>query len=388
LKYLFSLLSLTLLTVQCQQAQQRTETPLTAAAPAKPVSLIDSTRYRAEIYRLDTLFEKLYAANAINGNVLVAKHGHIIYQKCFGFADKASGQQLCDSSLFQLASVSKIFTATAALILYEQGKLKLDENVSEILAGFPYPQVTVKELLAHRSGLPNYTYFCSEYLKDDTATITNNSLLAIINRFQPALYFNPGKRFNYSNTNYALLALIVEKRSGQPFDAFLQQHIFIPAGMRHTTTASNAGTMRALFTKGYTASFQEIYNDRFDGVLGDKGVYSTPYDLYLFSEALYNNKLLKPETQALAYAPNSPERKLSNYGFGWRMKNFNTPDKEVFHNGWWHGYRSSFHRRLRDSLTVVVLSNRLNRSVYATWRILQAVDGVSKTTKAGEEGEE
>lgn len=380
MKYLLIFFSLFLLTVHCNQVEH-SRAALYKPAP-HPQSLIDSNKYRQEIYRLDTLFMKLYRANQINGNVLIAKKGEVIYQKCFGFAIKENNLPLCDSSMFQLASVSKVFTAAAALILYEQGKLSLDEKVTDILAGLPYPDITVKQLLCHRSGLPNYTYFCSEYLKNDTAMLRNSDVLRVIDRHQPHLYFNSGRRFNYSNTNYALLALIIEKRSGLSYSQFLQQNIFTPLGMKHTAVRPLTTWPAAVLTRGYTASFRPVDTDRFDGVVGDKGIYASTHDLLLFSEALYRGKILKPETQQLAFAPYSPEKKLSNYGLGWRMKNMATPDKEVFHNGWWHGYRTSFHRRLRDSLTVIVLSNRLNGSVYATWRILQAIDGPGPGDKA------
>lgn len=372
MKYVLILSCFVVLAVNCSNTEK--PVPKAPALVQKPhiTKPADSGKYAHEMYRLDTLFAKLYAANLINGNVLVAKKGEVIYQKCFGFADKETGLSLCDSSMFQLASVSKVFTATAALILYERGKLSLDEKVSDILKGFPYPAVTVKQLLCHRSGLPNYVYFCSEYLKGDTATLYNKSILDVMITYKPKAYFNAGGHFNYSNTNYAMLALIIEQKSGMDYSRFLQQEIFTPLGMKHSAVnAPHPGK----HTRGYTASFKPVLPDRFDGVVGDKGVYSTPYDLFLFSEALYQHKLLTEATQQLAYTPYSPEKKLSNYGFGWRMKNFKTADKEVFHNGWWHGYRTSFHRRLRDSVTVIVLSNRLNRSVYATGRIFQAIDG-------------
>ena len=162
----------------------------------------------------------------------------------------------------------------------------------------------------------------------------------------------------------------------------------MPLGMKHTFTHKTADIKGANFTRGYTVSFRQVAYDRYDEVLGDKGIYTTTHDLFLLSTALYQDTLLNHETQKLAYSPYSPEKKLSNYGFGWRMHDVNTTDKEVFHNGWWHGYRTSFHRRLRDSLTVIVLSNRLNKSVYSTWRIYESIDGpvsASSPKKAEEE---
>jgi len=128
-------------------------------------------------------------------------------------------------------------------------------------------------------------------------------------------------------------------------------------------------------SKPYDNRWMQIEKEAADFVLGDKSVYSTPYDLFLFSEALYQNKLLTAETQQLAFKAYSKEKKQSNYGYGWRMKDFNDSlKKEVFHNGWWHGYRTSFHRRLSDKITIIVLSNQLNKSAYQTWKIYQVLD--------------
>ncbi|MES2568016.1 MAG: serine hydrolase domain-containing protein [Bacteroidota bacterium] len=338
-------------------------------------SKIDSIKYKNEIYRLDTLFTKLYNRDAFNGNVLIAKGEHIIYQKSFGYGIKESKKALNDSSLFQLASVSKVITGVAALLLFEQGKLNLETKVSDILTDFPYKSITVKQLLTHRSGLPNYTYFCGEHIDNTVCTISNQMMLDIIVKHQPKPYLNPGVRFNYCNTNFALLALIIEKVSKKSYSDFLKDELFIPLGMNHSYTALNIDSTKEHITRGYTMKYACVANDCYDGVLGDKGIYTTTYDLFLLSTALYQHKLLSKETQKLAYEPHSSEKKQSNYGLGWRMKNMNDPDKEVFHNGWWHGYRTSFHRRLKDSLTIIVLSNRLNTSVYNTWRIYDAIDG-------------
>ncbi len=376
MKYLISLILLSFLIVNCNQSESSAkENPFKAPEKPKITSNIDSVKYKAEIYRLDTLFNTLYKQNLFNANVLIAKGNEIIYQKSFGLAVKEQNKILTDSSIFQLASVSKVITSIGVLLLYEQGKLNLDKLVSDILPEFPYKNITVKHLLTHRSGLPNYTYFCCEYLKGDTKQLCNKDVCDLMAKHHPKQYHNQGTRFNYSNTNYALLALIIEKISGQTYSDFLNQELFIPLGMKHTHTLVNLDFLNENITFGYTNSFKQVANDRFDGVVGDKGIYTTTHDLFLLSAALYQNKLLSKQTQAMAYTPYSSEKKLSNYGFGWRMKNMNDINKEVFHNGWWHGYRTAFHRRLNDSLTIIVLSNRLNSSVYSTWRIYAAIDG-------------
>lgn len=372
MKYLLTLILFSFLIVNCNQTE--TGDSLFPSKKHDPPANADSVKYKAEIYRIDTLFQKLYLSDAFIGNVLVARGNTIIYKKSFGYRVKETKQLHTDSSLFQLASVSKVITGIATLILKEQGKLDLDKPVREILAGFPYEGVTVRHLLSHRSGLPNYIYFCTDLLPDKPDLITGQDMLDAMIQNKPKAWLKPNTQFNYCNTNYALLALIIEKTSGKSYSEFLSEQIFVPLGMKHTYTQQNVDFKGANMTRGYTMKYQQVAKDRYDGVLGDKGIYTTTYDLFLLSTALYRNKILTKETQDLAYMPNSPEKKLSNYGLGWRM-NMNAPSKEVFHNGWWHGYRTSFHRRLKDSLTIVVLSNRLNRSVYSTWRIYGAIDG-------------
>ncbi len=376
LKYIIPFLIFSSFIVDCNQTEGSDKSN-GYKAPEKPIvqSRIDSVKYKAEIFRLDTLFTKLYKANVFNGNVLIAKGKDIIYQKSFGYSIKESNKLLNDSSIFQLASVSKVITGVATLLLYEQGRLNIDSKVSDILADFPYKNITVKHLLSHRSGLPNYTYFCGEFLSDSVCRLSNQHMLDIMIKHQPKPYLNPGLRFNYSNTNYALLALIVEKIAKKSYSTFLKEELFTPLGMNHSYTALNIDSTKEHLTCGYTNKFCCVPNDRYDGVVGDKGIYTTTYDLFLLSTALYQKRLLANTTQQLAYTPHSKEIKTHNYGFGWRMKNMNDSAKEVFHNGWWHGYRTSFHRRLKDSLTVIVLSNRLNSSVYATWKIYAAIDG-------------
>ena len=376
IKYILPLLIFSFLIVNCNQTEGSDKLNR-FNLPEKPIvqSRIDSVKFKSEIYRIDTLFTKLNKADAFNGNVLIARGKEIIYQKSFGYGIKEKNILLHDSSLFQLASVSKVITGVATLLLYEQGKLNLETNVSDILTGFPYKNVTVKHLLSHRSGLPNYTYFCGDYIGDTLKCVSNQCVLDIMVKHQPKAWLNPGLRFNYCNTNFALLALIVEKVSGKSYSTFLKEDLFTPLGMNHSYTALNIDSTKEHITHGYTMKYGWVANDRYDGVVGDKGIYTTTYDLFLLSTALYQHKLLANTTQQQAFSPHSNEIKLHNYGYGWRMRNMNDSAKEVFHNGWWHGYRTSFHRRLKDSLTVIVLSNRLNKSVYSTWRIYAAIDG-------------
>jgi CubicO group peptidase (beta-lactamase class C family) len=331
-------------------------------------------KYRVLSQRVDSVFSQMVTYGGFNGAVIVCKEGEVIYQKAFGIADKENNIPVTDSTMFQLASVSKVITATSVLMLAERGLINLDDAFSDYFPEFPYTNITVKHLLSHRSGLPNYLYFLNDLVSSKENKLSNKDVLEHMISRKPALYLKPDKAFNYCNTNYALLALLVEKVSGKDFSVFLQEEIFEPLGMKHSGTI-HAACSRKEASRPYDHRWKAIDYEAADYVLGDKSIYSTPYDLFLFSEALYQNKILNSETQELAFSALSREKKLSNYGLGWRMRDFKSADKkEVYHNGWWHGYRTAFHRRLKDKVTIVVLSNQLNRTAYHTWKIYQALD--------------
>jgi len=336
--------------------------------------------------KLDTMFTRLNKTGAFNGSILVAKSGAILYQKTMGYCNKENNCLLNDSSMFQLASVSKVITATAVLMLHERELIDLEKPFTFYFPDFPYQNVTVKQLLTHRSGLPNYIYALNSEIYQPNYKMTNSDMYSYLKIKNPKVYLKPNIRFNYCNTNYALLALLVEKVSGKLFPQFLKEELFDPLGMKHTQTITDLDLNSANVTKPYDLKWKSVDFDASDYVLGDKSIYSTAYDLFLFSEALYQNKIIKPETQDLAYSAYSKEKKSSNYGLGWRVKDLKDPlKKEVFHNGWWHGYRSSFHRRLNDTLTVVVLSNQLNKAAYQTYLIYNILDTSSAEDVAGDD---
>lgn len=325
--------------------------------------------------KLDSVFTKLYQAGAFNGSILVAKNGTVLYHRSMGISEKVQRTALSDSSMFQLASVSKVITATAVLMLVEREMIELDKTFDHYFPDFPYPHITIRQLLSHRSGLPNYIYALHSELYQPGYKMSNSDMYSYLKIKAPKPYLRPNHHFNYCNTNYALLALLVEKVSGKQFAQFLKEELFQPLGMKHTATIRDIDLNDPNVTKPYDERWRPVEFDASDYVLGDKSIYSTAYDLFLFSEALYQNKIIKPETQALAYTPHSKERRLANYGLGWRLKDFRDPiKKDVYHNGWWHGYRSSFHRRLNDSLTVVILSNQLNKAAYGTNLVYQILD--------------
>jgi CubicO group peptidase (beta-lactamase class C family) len=349
--------------------------------PAAPViGPALSREERAISAKLDNFFSHLHHLGAFNGSVLVSKAGKVIYKKSLGLLDHANKEPLSDTSMFQLASVSKVITATAVLMLHERGLIDIHQPLTTYFPDFPYTGVTVQELLTHRSGLPNYLYCLNSEICRPDYRMSNEDMYAYLVKKKAPPYYKPGKRFNYSNTNYALLALLIEKVTGKTYQDFVREELFLPLGMKHSATIRDIDPAKQNITRAYDNRWRLVGCDASDYVLGDKSVYSTTYDLYLFSEALYNNRIISAETQKLAYTAFSKEKRSSNYGYGWRLKNFKDPRKmEVYHNGWWHGYRTSFHRRLNDTLTVIILSNKLNSLAYQTQKVYDIIDSKADT---------
>lgn len=330
---------------------------------------------------IDTFFRNKVRFTGLNGSVLVAKSGKIIYQNQFGWASRSPDTPLSDSSQFQLASASKPFTATAILQLYEKKKLRLDDAVKKYLKDFPYDSITIRMLLNQRSGLPNYVYLLDSFRSPADSFITNKQVAAYFATHHPELQATPGRRFQYSNSNYAFLALIIEKVSRKSFAEYMSDHIFLPCHMRNTFVWNAVDrSTKPHQTRGYHGSdWKPVPPVPFDGVSGDKGIYSTPYDLYLFDQALNHGLLLKEETLAEAYKGYSYEKPgVKNYGLGWRIKEFSNREKLIYHNGWWRGYNSSFERRPDLGICVVVLTNKYNRSSYnlsGLFELLHMQDG-------------
>jgi CubicO group peptidase (beta-lactamase class C family) len=202
--------------------------------------------------KFDSLFNDVANRKGFNGNVLVGIHGTAIYKNSFGYSDLKTKEPLNIKSIFQIASVSKQFTAIAIMMLHEQGKLEYTDTVQKFLPNFPYKNITIKQLLSHRSGLPNYMYFSGKYWKKKGEYLTNEQVLEQMVKYTPRPEFLPDRRYKYSNTGFVMLALIVERLSGLPFDEFMEQNVFQPLGM-HSTFVYNPSNRktREYETKGY-----------------------------------------------------------------------------------------------------------------------------------------
>lgn len=315
--------------------------------------------------KVDSIFRHLHKRKGFNGTVLVTKYDQVIYKGAFGYADFHRKDTLTTQTAFQLASVSKQFTAMAIMMLKEQGKLTYDDSVQQYVPDFPYKGITIRQLLTHRSGLPNYTYFSDELWPDRKVPITNEDVLKLMAVHQPRIYYKPDTHFDYSNTGYSLLAAIVDKASGMPFAEFMQEHIFGPLEMKNTFTFSkNMAVLTESMATGYTSGRRKRTPDYLDTVLGDKGMYSTVEDLYKWDQALYTQKLVKRETLEEAFTGSRPEKKKDeDYGFGWRIRQIESGDTAVYHGGLWHGFNTYLLRNPKDHSAIIVLSNVTNGSL-------------------------
>lgn len=301
---------------------------------------------------------------------LVAKNGQVIYERYQGYANKNKDILIDKDTPIHIASVSKVLTATAILVLIDKGKIDLDQKLNTILEQFPFPEITIKTLLDHRTGLRNYAYFTEdEGVWDRHKTLTNQDVLNLLSEKNIQLESPPDTRFSYCNTNYALLALVIEKITGLSYPEAMKKMIFEPLGM-HDTYVFEYDKDRATATPSYKGNGVELAIDYLDAVYGDKNIYSTPRDLLKFDMARNAPTFLNKKLRAEVYQGYSNEHKgTKNYGLGIRMIEWETGQKFYFHNGWWHGNTSSYLTLGKEKVTIIALSNKFTRNTYAVRKL-------------------
>ena len=349
----------------CNPSSQQASGPVGSIAhvAATPQSLsTEEFQYYSNVAK--NHFEGSLLNRGFNGQMLIAKNGTVVFEKTVGFADIRTKDSLSENTPMHIASVSKTFTGMAILHLMEAGSLDLDDTLGKFFPGFPYTDVTVKMLLSHRSGLPNYLNYLSLLKKNDTC-YSNQDVLNSLFTLQPGLESRSGTRFNYSNTNYVLLAMIVEKVTGEHFPAYLKRVFFDPLQMTNTFVYANQDSLTPTPSFEWTGRFWAP--DPFDCTYGDKNIYTTANDLLKWDQALNNGQLFKKETLDAAYTPLSNERRsIHNYGLGWRMMIFPNGKKFVYHNGRWHGSNAVFVRFPDEKATMILIGNKYNRNIYSS----------------------
>ncbi len=337
--------------------------------------------------RLDELLEKMHDNHQFNGAVLLAEDGKTVYEKSLGVANINDGRKLTPASSFRLASVSKQFTAMGIMLLQEAGKLNYDDDIRKHVPELPYEGITIRHLLNHTGGLADYMALFEkkwnpEKPEPDRATAFNSDLVELFAKHKPDIGFKPGERFEYSNTGYVLLAVIIERVSEQPIKQFLNDRIFVPLEMNHTS-AFSPGDDFVLPQRVYGFSWTvdgKSHEDNdwnfLNGMIGDGGIYASVRDLLKWDQALYGEKLIKQATLEQAFTTGKTnDGEETGYGFGWAIESANGKPVRVVHGGGWVGFRTSIERNLRDKQTTIVLTNHSSNHLGV---ILAAVEKIKK----------
>ena len=324
-------------------------------------SIIDTTQVDKREKKIISFFKRKYKSRVFNGNILFAEKGKVIAHTSFGYANFRKKEKLSINHSFQLASASKPVTAVATLQLIEKGQLSLKDTIQKFFPEFPYQNITIHQLLSHRSGMSQYTHFCDRpdsIWPDKNKTINNDNVLKIMSEIVPLINYPPNKRYYYCNTNYLILASIIEKISGMKFNAYLKKYIFNPIGMENTVVYDRTNLQELkLPVQGYEGRipWEDVY---LNGCVGDKGVYSTTMDLLKFDRALKHNLIISDSIKELAFTKkNKNFRNNHNYGYGFRLKFTEKFGKIVYHTGWWKGFRSYFINIPEKDQTIIVLNN-------------------------------
>ncbi len=314
-----------------------------------------------------------HARGQFNGTALVYDQGKIVYQGAFGIGSIDSVDSLDLNSQFRLASVSKQFTAMGIMILKEQGKLKYDQDIRDFIPELPYEGITVRHLLHHVSGLPDYEPLMDQNWKtdlnyDDPARYTdgNADVIKMLVEKKPPVYFAPGEKWQYSNTGYNLLGTIVAKASGVSFADYTRKYIFDPAGMTKTVmydfVIGRDPKMpdRAYgFQVGWDGTTRSPADSHYlNHGQGEDGVYSTVGDLLKWDRILYTEKLVSKATLEEAFTPavlNNGD--TTEYGFGWFIQKSPTGKRMVSHSGGWLSFTTYIFRGIEEDKCFVVLKN-------------------------------
>jgi|JI7StandDraft_1071085.scaffolds.fasta_scaffold20652_3 CubicO group peptidase (beta-lactamase class C family) len=337
---------------------------------------------------IDSVVNNLFKSERFNGNILVAEKGNVLYNKSFGIANESTKELLNESSIFELASVSKQFTAMAIVILKEKGKLSYEDKISTFLPQLSnYKNVTIKHLLNHTGGLPDYMDLMDS-LFDKRKIATNKDIVDLFAKHNPKILFEPNTKWEYSNTGYAFLASIIEKVSGLSYGDYLQKAIFKPLEMNNTFVY----TRRFAPKKISNYAFGYIYSDSLkkyilpdeleetkmviwlDGIVGDGTVNSTVNDLLKWDRALYTEKLVSSESKKEIFSAVELNNKSKrDYGFGWALSDDETYGKIVNHSGGWPGYKTFIERHIDNDKTIIVLQNHESVSTTKLFAYLRSI---------------
>jgi CubicO group peptidase (beta-lactamase class C family) len=325
---------------------------------------------------VEQLLANLYADAKFNGNVVIVDHSRVVLQRSYGFANLKEQRLLDLDAAFQIASISKQFTAAGILLLRDEGKLELDQSVSELLPGYPFRGVTIRHLLTHTSGMPAFEENVANGL-EKTRVNGNGEIFALLRSGRYPARAEPGVAWEYSDMGYDMLANVIERLSQLSYREFMQRRVFVPLGMKRTTSASTDVDKRPVtdLAMGYTRVGERFeLSNHVEGnesafytadIVGDGSIYSTVRDLQRWDEALAKGTLLRPESLKEAWTaarladgrPAATSWGDTHYGFGWEIVEESPFGRIVRHGGGQPGYRASIQRFLDRGVTFIVLCN-------------------------------
>ena len=355
---------------------------VSSAFPIK-MNIVSEAYILEKRHFIDSFYNKNINSPFYSGGFIVVKNGRVLYEDYKGYSNVKTGEKISATTPIHLASVSKVLTCMAVLRLVQQDNIMLDQKVTDWLPKFPYQNTTIRTLLNHRSGLQHYANFPALMKKrwNKYKILTNQDILNLLVTDKFKLRTPNDTHFDYCNTNYVVLALIIEKATGLNYRQAMQELVFKPLGMKNTYVF-NYETDRETASKSYRGNTIFPW-DQFDELYGDKNIYSTPRDLVKFDLGTYSPNFIKPELLQEAYFGYSAglvAKPIKDYGLGMRMRFLPpTGEKMIYHNGWWHGNNTSFVPVKKDTVTVVCLGNKFSNKPYATLSMVSSLFYKKKT---------
>ena len=339
--------------------------------------------------QLDSLFLTMYTNSTPGATVMILKGNDVIYHNSYGIADKEKSTEIDENTFFNIASVSKQFSAVALLKLAQEGKLSLDDSVKKYFPHFKanfFDKITLRHLLSHSSGIPdarprtdrNFVLYAT-----DTASYSYMEDLK-------ELLFEPGSNYQYMNPTYQLMYTIIEKCSGKSFDEYMRSEIFEPAGMTESTYFE-ADKYIPQMAHGYLQDQNGVWNEydygeeTFFATKADGGLYTSTTEFAKWENALKNNLIISSESLNLAYTPHitisdspySPyqNRPYTSYGYGWFIEERPDWPKKVYHTGDNGGFQIYAGKFPTKDITVLIFENRndLDR-----WGTVTKIDEILK----------
>ncbi|MEM7515141.1 MAG: serine hydrolase domain-containing protein [Bacteroidota bacterium] len=316
---------------------------------------------KEKIEIVDSWFEELQEKNKFNGVVLLGKEGEALLAKGYGYADAKKEKTLTERSSLRLASVSKQFTAAGILLLQEQGKLTVDDLVADHLEGLPYETVNIRHLLNQTSGIPDVYMDLAQENEEEISLLTNEITVKILLEEDAKAVASPNEEYEYSNTNYILLARIIEVVSEKSYEVFMKEELFEPLGMANTRvwnllSEEESFPGQAEDIRNFDGKFSKLTPSFLDGVAGDGAVFTSALDLLIWDSFWYENELISQENLHEAFKePTLLNGETSDYGFGWMITSTG-----MWHNGGWLGARTYISRNTEEKTVMAILDNSSN----------------------------